>query len=272
MNEAESRPGEAPVAVVSHRIWVDELGGGELAGRTLTVGDVRYDVVGVLRASFHYLGYRADLWLPLSHVFGKILLILPLQIGFSTAVDGRIDRIVDNLAVFKPTFMGAAPRIFEKAYARISMMFEHDRQRHRPTRNRRRRGRFRHLRASAGQRRDGRLRPAVDGRTGRDRRRTAEHPLATGRGDGCHGDDPAAERRGLAAMPPLARVWVASVGGVASLLSVVDSDRRIWVNARAFDQVTLCRSGGVPAIERRTGPPTVLTRQREPVDVGGAVE
>jgi long-chain acyl-CoA synthetase len=46
--------------------------------------------------------------------------------GFSTAVDGRIDKIVDNLAVFKPTFMGAAPRIFEKAYARISMMFEHE--------------------------------------------------------------------------------------------------------------------------------------------------
>ncbi|HEU4999916.1 MAG TPA: long-chain fatty acid--CoA ligase [Lapillicoccus sp.] len=66
------------------------------------------------------------LWLPLSHVFGKILLILWLQMGFSTAVDGRIDRIVDNLAVFKPTFMGAAPRIFEKAYARISMMFAHE--------------------------------------------------------------------------------------------------------------------------------------------------
>ncbi len=66
------------------------------------------------------------LWLPLSHVFGKILLILPLQMGFCTAVDGRIDKIVDNLAIFKPTFMGAAPRIFEKAYARIGMMFEHE--------------------------------------------------------------------------------------------------------------------------------------------------
>ncbi|QBJ96610.1 long-chain fatty acid--CoA ligase [Rhodococcus sp. ABRD24] len=59
------------------------------------------------------------LWLPLSHVFGKILLILPLQVGFPTAVDGRVDKIVDNLAVVRPTFMGAAPRIFEKAYARI---------------------------------------------------------------------------------------------------------------------------------------------------------
>ena len=62
------------------------------------------------------------LWLPLAHVFGKVLLTLPLQIGFPTAVDGRVDKIVDNLAVVKPTFMGAAPRIFEKAYGRITTM------------------------------------------------------------------------------------------------------------------------------------------------------
>ncbi len=62
------------------------------------------------------------LWLPLAHVFGKVLLVLPLQVGFPTAVDGRVDKIVDNLAVVKPTFMGAAPRIFEKAYGRITTM------------------------------------------------------------------------------------------------------------------------------------------------------
>jgi len=62
------------------------------------------------------------LWLPLAHSFGKVLLTLPLQIGFPTAIDGRIDRIVDNLAVVRPTFMGAAPRIFEKAYGRIQLM------------------------------------------------------------------------------------------------------------------------------------------------------
>ncbi len=61
------------------------------------------------------------LWLPLAHSFGKMLLTLPLQLGFATAIDGRIDKIVENLAVVKPTFMGAAPRIFEKAYGRIQM-------------------------------------------------------------------------------------------------------------------------------------------------------
>lgn len=59
------------------------------------------------------------LWLPLSHAFGKVMLALPLQIGFPTAIDGRVERIIDNLAAVRPTIMGAAPRIFEKAHARI---------------------------------------------------------------------------------------------------------------------------------------------------------
>jgi long-chain acyl-CoA synthetase len=59
------------------------------------------------------------LWLPLAHAFGKVMLALPLLIGFPTAIDGRVDRIVENLAFLHPTVMGAAPRIFEKAHARI---------------------------------------------------------------------------------------------------------------------------------------------------------
>ncbi|MGB9304298.1 MAG: long-chain fatty acid--CoA ligase [Mycobacterium sp.] len=62
------------------------------------------------------------LWLPLAHAFGKVMLALPLQIGFPTAIDGRVERIIDNLAIVRPTIMGAAPRIFEKAHARIQHM------------------------------------------------------------------------------------------------------------------------------------------------------
>ena len=66
---------------------------------------------------------RADdvqfLWLPLSHSFAKVLVTAQLAIGFPTAVDGRVDKIVENMAEIRPTFMGAAPRVFEKAYARI---------------------------------------------------------------------------------------------------------------------------------------------------------
>ncbi|MFT3862404.1 AMP-dependent synthetase/ligase [Micropruina sp.] len=59
------------------------------------------------------------LWLPLSHVFGKCLIAVQLVIGFTTAVDGRIERIVPNLGVTKPTFMCGAPRIFEKVRATV---------------------------------------------------------------------------------------------------------------------------------------------------------
>jgi len=62
------------------------------------------------------------LWLPMAHSFGKVLLSTQLACGFATAVDGRVEKIIDNLAVVKPTFMGAAPRIFEKAHGRIVTM------------------------------------------------------------------------------------------------------------------------------------------------------
>jgi long-chain acyl-CoA synthetase len=59
------------------------------------------------------------MWLPMAHAFGKVLITAQFACGFATAIDGRVDKIVENLAVVKPTFMGAAPRIFEKAHARI---------------------------------------------------------------------------------------------------------------------------------------------------------
>ncbi|GAA3829617.1 AMP-dependent synthetase/ligase [Nocardioides panacisoli] len=62
------------------------------------------------------------LWLPMAHSFGKVLLSTQLACGFPTAIDGRVDKIVDNLGIVKPTFMGAAPRIFEKAHGRIVTM------------------------------------------------------------------------------------------------------------------------------------------------------
>lgn len=59
------------------------------------------------------------LWLPLAHSFGKVLQSMHLLIGFLTTVDGRIPKLVDNLGVVKPTFMAAAPRIFEKVHNKV---------------------------------------------------------------------------------------------------------------------------------------------------------
>ena len=59
------------------------------------------------------------LWLPLAHSFGKVLEATQLRVGFPTAIDGRVDKIVENLAQVRPTFVGAVPRIFEKVYNRV---------------------------------------------------------------------------------------------------------------------------------------------------------
>ncbi len=59
------------------------------------------------------------LWLPLSHVFGKCLVAIQVAIGFASAVDGRQDRIVANLAATQPTFMCGPPRIYEKVRATV---------------------------------------------------------------------------------------------------------------------------------------------------------
>jgi long-chain acyl-CoA synthetase len=59
------------------------------------------------------------LWLPMSHSFGKVLMAGHMASGSVTAVDGRIPKLVDNLAVVKPTLLAAVPRIFEKIYNKI---------------------------------------------------------------------------------------------------------------------------------------------------------
>jgi long-chain acyl-CoA synthetase len=61
------------------------------------------------------------LWLPLSHSFGKVLQAAQVHIGFCSAVDGRVDKMVENLAHVRPTFVAAVPRVFEKVHNKVVM-------------------------------------------------------------------------------------------------------------------------------------------------------
>ncbi len=95
--------------------------GVELPHRCWTYLGAGAQGIGILRSDdLQYL------WLPLSHSFGKMLAAVQLQIGFPSAVDGRIDKIVDNLAVVQPTFMAGPPRIFEKVHAKIVQTVHED--------------------------------------------------------------------------------------------------------------------------------------------------
>ena len=133
--DALAEQGRAYLA--EHPTAVDDvvagLGPQHLATLIYTSGTTgRPKGVELTHANWVYLGQAAEraeivrfdqlhfLWLPLSHVFGKLLLAAQLRIGFTTAVDGRLDRILDNLGVIRPSLMAAAPRIFEKVHARVT--------------------------------------------------------------------------------------------------------------------------------------------------------
>ncbi|ATL82805.1 putative long chain fatty acid:CoA ligase [Streptomyces malaysiensis subsp. malaysiensis] len=119
----ESRPD-----VVRERM--DALRGDQLATLIYTSGTTgRPKGVRLAHDSWSYMAivignqdgllYADDvqyLWLPLAHVFGKVLTAGQIYVGHTTAVDGRVDKIIDNLPVVRPTYMCAVPRIFEKVY------------------------------------------------------------------------------------------------------------------------------------------------------------
>jgi putative ABC transport system permease protein len=65
---ADDEPGAAPVAVISHSYWQARFGGGDAVGQTLVVNGVSRQIVGVLPASFRFIGDSADILYPMQPV------------------------------------------------------------------------------------------------------------------------------------------------------------------------------------------------------------
>ena len=59
------------------------------------------------------------MFLPLAHVFAKIVHILTIYHGVRTGFAESIEKLVDNMAEIKPHLIGSVPRIYEKVYASI---------------------------------------------------------------------------------------------------------------------------------------------------------
>lgn len=62
---------------------------------------------------------RTLTFLPLSHVLGRCDSMLNLIFDFECVYAESLDKVVENLAIAKPTVLVAVPRIFEKVYARV---------------------------------------------------------------------------------------------------------------------------------------------------------
>ncbi len=133
--------GEAEIAKNANLIQerVDQTGPDKLATLIYTSGTTgKPKGVELTHSNWCYEGAALDglntiqedwlqfLWLPMAHSFGKVLMAAQFQIGFPTAVDGRVPEIINNLPVVKPDFMAAVPRIFEKVYAGVNRQVKED--------------------------------------------------------------------------------------------------------------------------------------------------
>lgn len=101
---------------------------GEPKGVVMThlgIATMLYNVVSHTKGAFSKED-RTLTFLPLSHVFGRCDSFLPLIFGWTMVFAESIDKLVDNIAIVKPTIMLAVPRIFEKIYAKIQYQIEHD--------------------------------------------------------------------------------------------------------------------------------------------------
>ena len=74
------------------------------------------NVVLYARVEFLKSGGSTLLFLPIAHVFGRMIQFGAIHAGLHLAHCGDINRLPQDLATFKPTLVLAVPRIFEKVY------------------------------------------------------------------------------------------------------------------------------------------------------------
>ncbi len=59
------------------------------------------------------------LFLPLAHVFAKVMQVAGIRLGIPTAVDGRVDRLEQHLIEVRPTWIAGVPRVYERILDRV---------------------------------------------------------------------------------------------------------------------------------------------------------
>ncbi|MAF66712.1 MAG: hypothetical protein CMJ84_13765 [Planctomycetes bacterium] len=59
------------------------------------------------------------LYLPMAHIFGKIMMFASVEIGVPVAFAESIPKLMENMAEVRPTFFGSVPRIYEKVYTNV---------------------------------------------------------------------------------------------------------------------------------------------------------
>ena len=97
-------------------------------GVVLTHGNICFECEALERCLAIGTEDEQLLFLPLAHIFAKILEWTAISQGAVTAFAESIPQLIPNMQEVRPTFMGAVPRVYEKAYAKIMGSFEAKRQ------------------------------------------------------------------------------------------------------------------------------------------------
>jgi putative ABC transport system permease protein len=107
----ENRAGSAPIVMLGHRLWQSQFGGDPaVVGRTVTLDNKRYTIVGILPSGFQFLRW-ADLWMPLGqydddlseHIHHAFVAIARLNPGISLSqARDEIGRLNQQEAIAYP--------------------------------------------------------------------------------------------------------------------------------------------------------------------------
>ena len=93
-------------------------------GVMLTHGNFLAELEGCLRTFDITLRDTGLLFLPLAHIFARVMQFFQLRVGCVHAYAESIDKLIDNLGEVKPHFFASVPRIFEKVHERILQQVE----------------------------------------------------------------------------------------------------------------------------------------------------
>ncbi len=92
---------------------------GRPKGVVLTHSNMLYEAKAAMQVGLIGEDDLEYMFLPMAHVFAKVLQVIWLYSGHRMAIDADTTRITENLGQTKPTVMASVPRIFEKVYARV---------------------------------------------------------------------------------------------------------------------------------------------------------
>ena len=108
---AEDKPGGGRVAILSYSLWQRRYNGStEIIGKSITLNDVSFSIIGVLPESFHFFQHF-DVWVPLAldaqkeltseiHYYGPTIARVKPGVGLDAA-RSELDTLLQRTALFR---------------------------------------------------------------------------------------------------------------------------------------------------------------------------